>query len=1098
MPLQKQLIDIPLSLGLDQKKDIRSLDTQGSIQMTNCVCQKTGAVRKRFGHTALSNIAFQNGKVAQIVGGTLFSSSGSLCMIGGNVGAAGGVQTVPYALTSYSEALGIWNTSGKVPEADVLDRQGLATFTGNPTDFDVVQGTNGVVLLVALVDNTMQWAAYDGSSTVPTYAAVNAISPHLLTFTSGGIAPRLIACGNAGILVYVVSATVVNCLSIDLTNPSAGWSAPVALTLSGGQAASLAAGIYDVSTVDGDPTRFCMVYEKAAGNSVSLAIYSSTSPFTQSRLVNFETQASFNTFASMCVQAKNAGRFWVGYVPTAGTGVVAVAGVPRIGFWNETGPVTGTQVSLGISFPTGTVIGKCSTCVTSSAFPNGQSFVFGTGYASNAVGAMSNAFLIGALAQDTAGTTSILSSFRQYGLQLAARLVYEDRVDLSEVAFVVPVYTPSAVQGTHYTAMIDTQGLLRPLATLTPRLSKNIAQHFLGGGNTNLPRNFNIPAPIGSGDVYAFPMVYSTETFHQTIALQSIELVPVKVPFASDRGSSGTLLASAMPFIFDGQYIVEPNFLMYPEIGTVTPSAVGGLMLAGTYQYIAVWEAYDTNGNLHQSATSIAVTAVVTGTTGSVSLVIPCPALSYRIDQSLLIFANFNAAASVPPARAVLYRTTAGGTLFYRVSTDPAPTANVVATGGPPITLTDTLSDTALTAPATAELLYTTGGVLDHFNPPASRCIVFHDGRWFLAGCDEPSQVWPSDSVISGVMPGWNEAISFLATGAVRALASMDDKLILFVQRGTEYGIEYVTGQGPNNIGTQSDWTPPQRIPTDSGALDQRGTCSVPAGILYRSGVGGPFGTGGIFLLGRDLSTTYISGTVEDLLALYPVVTSMVLHPNNGRVYITCVQNDYANPLVGIRLVWDYIVQRWSSDTLSDPDTGQVSVAGARSACVAQTPSGLTYHWLTAKGRVYRETLGSGAASYLDAGAYVSMTYQSAWLKPQMGGFARFWGMQLRGDSFEAHDFSMRLTYDYAPSSYYSEMHTWTAPQIAAFDRAPLVTVQMTPGNQKAEAIQVTLIDATPTGGGVVTGQGPNWASVVLELGVKDGAYRNVPPNQRA
>lgn len=1098
MPLQKQLIEVPLSAGLDQKSDNRIAQSGEALTMQNLVRLKTGAVRKRFGHTALPNADTLIGIGTMRWGGQIWSTGAALCMVGDSQTRFGGGTTAPQILYTFSDALGQWAASGLVAPGDVLDRQTLATFPGNPQDFDVVQGTNGVVLFVALVENALYWACYDGSGANPSYAIIQALTDNAITFTSGGIAPRLCVCGNTAILTYVVDANTVKCQSLNLANVVGGWSAASTLTLfgAGSQAASLAAGVYDIAPVDGDATRFCMVFEKALTNSVVLAIYSTTAPFAQGTLKVWEAQANYNTFASMCVQATSAGRYWVGYVATAGSSVGLLGGVLRANFWNETGNITGVPASF-VSVSAGTKIGKCGTCVTSVATQ--QVFVFSTGYASGAVNYSAAQVTIG-LMQDSSGTCVVGNRRQTSGVQLASRPIHEDRLDINgEGGIVMAVYVPSSLQGTHFTTIANcsTSAILQPLSCVAPRLSRNLAAHFTNGINTNLPRMFNMQASLGSGEVYAFAMAFSTETFHQSVAMQFVELGPTRTPMPADR-SGQTLLAASTPYTFDGQFMQEPNFLAYPELGTVTPSTSGGSMAAGAYQYIAIWESYDALGNLHQSATSPPVTATVaSGSTGSVSLVVPCPPLSFRVDNSQLV-GSTQSGAAVPPARAVLYRTTAGGTIFYRATSDPAPTANIATTGAGLVTLTDTQSDTTLTASATAQLLYTAGGVLDHFNPPASRCIVLHKSRWFLAGCDEPRQVWPSDPFISGVCPGWNEAISFLATGAVRALASLDDKLVMFVQRGQAYGIEYVTGDGPNNLGTQSDWSPPQQVQSDSGAVDQRATCATPFGVLYRSNVGGPNGSGGIFLLGRDLTVQYLSGPVEDLLAAFPVVTSMVLHPNAGRVYITCVANDYATPLVGIRLVWDYIQRCWSEDTVSDVDQAQVGTAGARSACVAQTASGPTYHWLSATGRVYRETNGVGTNAYTDAGTWITAKYVSAWLKPAIAGFARFWGVEVLGDALDPADFTVQLTYDYAPSSYYQESHTWTAAQIATFDRAPQLNIHLTPGNQKAEAIQVTLTDATPTGATATTGQGASWSTLSLELGVKDGAYRNIPPAQRA
>ena len=56
MPMQRQVIEVPLTAGLNEKADVRSLAINGAAQMTNCVMQSTGAVRKRFGNAALASL----------------------------------------------------------------------------------------------------------------------------------------------------------------------------------------------------------------------------------------------------------------------------------------------------------------------------------------------------------------------------------------------------------------------------------------------------------------------------------------------------------------------------------------------------------------------------------------------------------------------------------------------------------------------------------------------------------------------------------------------------------------------------------------------------------------------------------------------------------------------------------------------------------------------------------------------------------------------------------------------------------------------------------------------------------------------------------
>lgn len=1091
----RKLLEVPLASGLQQKFDKRSGPSDSGNVFQNCVRLKNGAIRKRFGHTALGNTS-PNGpmRTAQ----ALINVGSVMGIIGDSF--ATSANTILY---TRNEVLSSgWTLAGAVPQADVLDRVIAASFQANPTDYDIAVATNGLVVVVALVGGQLFTTYLDGSGANPTFAPVLAISSSALTQGFTAIGPKLIACGNRILLICADSLGGLRVQGMDATNPIAGWGTLRTLTLGAAAAASLTTGVFDAVAIVGDTTRFAVCFEGSTTSSVVLSTYSSADPYTIGVTKRWETQGNFNTFASMGLQANNGGRYWVTWVATAGASIGGAAGVGRVGFWNELANTIGTP-GTAMTYAAGITVGKC----VPLGYPPGPTIakvLFSTGYA-NASASMTKAFIQWNDMQDTAGvaTPQIAGGRQNTGVQLATRPIYESVFDMvgNQGGFVFAVYLPSAVQGTVFTVAIDSSVAADPpfrtIGTFSPRLTRSVNQPLISGGSFTLPNLLNMPAALGSGDVYAFPMTFASQTFHQNIALQLVELLPTKIPIAANRGNGTALMSASTPWVFDGQYITEAAFAAYPEIGTVTPSGAGGSMATGVYQYIATWEWYDAKGQIHQSATSVPVTANVIGPTGSVQLVIPCPPIGYKANQ--FQFVSTSTAVATPPPWIVVYRTTSGGTIFYRTTADPAPTGNQAFVGQGPITITDTQADATLTAATTAQLLYTTGGVLDNFCPPASRAVVQHKSRFFLAGCDEPAQVWPSSPFISGVAPGWNENINFLATGAVRALASMDDKLILFVQRGLAYGIEYVTGDGPTNLGTQSDWTPPQQIQSDSGAVDQRCVCSGPFGVLYRSNVGGPNATGGIFLLGRDLTIQYVGAPVEDALSANPVVTSMVLHPNAGRVYITCVQGDFDVPLVGIRLVWDYLQNVWSQDAISDPDVPQTGVAGARGAVVSQTPSGPAYHWMSTSGRIYRETNGIGANSYTDAGTWITMQFSTSWQKLAYSGIQQVWAVQVQSDSLDPSDLTVQLTYDYAPSSYYNETRIFSASAQATMDRFPQVDVEMMPLLQKAKAIQIQLTDGPPTGGPTATtGQGPNWATVTLEIGQDDGRYPNLGPGQRS
>jgi hypothetical protein len=183
---------------------------------------------------------------------------------------------------------------------------------------------------------------------------------------------------------------------------------------------------------------------------------------------------------------------------------------------------------------------------------------------------------------------------------------------------------------------------------------------------------------------------------------------------------------------------------------------------------------------------------------------------------------------------------------------------------------------------------------------------------------------------------------------------------------------------------------------------------------------------------------------------------------------------------------------------MPDP-TGTNAQAGAQWGFTALGASGLTYYWLSLGGNMYRESVGIGAGSYLDAGGWITMAYTSAQVKTALSGFHRFWRMQAQADSLDPCDVTFTLTFDGAPASTYNEAWSWTAGSINSFDRFPIVDVEFLIGNQKAKALTVSYTDAPPTGGAIaLTGQGVSLAAFTIELGVDGTRYPNIPAGQRA
>lgn len=1068
MALQKTLIDVPLALGLDQKTSVRHLEVGKAATIINGRQLKNHTVRKRFGQTALSKSSSDGPAIASaLAGGSL---RGMPLLLG--AGSGGGIY-------SYSDASAEWNFVSPGSDHGMADQVPVeAENSGTTYDVGVCQG-NGFTVVAYVQDSSGPGTPALYSCILDANTGAVVVSPTLLASTALGL--RLFVLGTTAILVYVSSATTlaytISAQTLSLSAPLSGWSGATALatttTANGGLAP------FDAQPVTGDPTRFLVGFVALMGNgNKTCQVNSYNASLTQlATLVTTGGGINGVVVRSISVWGQNGGQFlaaWNG--STGGTRA-----------W--TCPDGGSPIN-----PTGSSISSLTNCarMVIAGYANGNVVV---GMSSPATANASSPVL-----------ASTATQFRQLSLSVTTVTTVGTEVFLGGVVLgstiavasatlaYCMVYLPSTYQGTQYMIALDWWGTTpssafghRVTATMAPRLWKS--QPSFGYPTWNggtYPTAYSVsPQILWQSGTKLLPAIFqSTATAHTALLLQPLDSAATSRHFCAELGNQ-LLMSGGCPQLFDGQNASELYFAYYPECAA--PSLAGG-GLTGGYSWIFVFEYYDNEGNVLWSQTSPAVTATLSAQ--EATFTIPTLSLGLR-GGSWVSGVPMSGQLSIVP-----YRTTAGGTTYYRVISDPAPSANLNSYSSASISWTDNTSDASI---ASNQLLYTTGGVLDNVFPEGKSIAIQHLGRWWLAGGGNPTALWPSQAVNPGTTPGFNESLNFYATGPIRALASLDASLVLFVQRGSAYGIEVIQGQGPTNLGTQSDWTPPQPVPSGgAGAKDQRSVAVTPDGVFFLSPTGGPNGQGGIFKLTRDFQVQYIGAPVEDLVAQYPICTSAAVHPNGGYVYFTMVSSDVAIT-TGVRLVWDFLQGIWSVDQVYDSDQALAS-CGARWGFVANTASaGEAYHWVTAAGRVYRETNGTGANSYFDsatstAATWVTLKYQSAPLKPSLSGFARFWRLQSSVDMLDPHDLTMQLTYDYAPSSFYAETQTFTAATFAAQSRYPQEDVEMMPGAQKGRAIQVTLTDAYPTGVAPTTGQGPQFGGFTLELGVEQGArFPNVP-----
>jgi hypothetical protein len=311
---------------------------------------------------------------------------------------------------------------------------------------------------------------------------------------------------------------------------------------------------------------------------------------------------------------------------------------------------------------------------------------------------------------------------------------------------------------------------------------------------------------------------------------------------ASLEAANSLHLTGGITWQYDGKQPVESGFHIWPEDLETSTSVTGGLITAQTYNYVFTYEWTDGTGKLHRSAPSVPVTQVTTGATSSNTINVPTLRLTYKTGANSV--------------RLVGYRWSTANQSYYQFTSISAPTINDVTVDY--IAVVDTLADSSIIG---NNLLYTTGGVLENIAPPPSVAVTTFKNRVWLLDAENRNLLWYSKPIIQGVPVEFTDLQTLYVapstatqgtSGISTAIASLDDKLIVF-KEGSTY---YVTGTGPDVTGANNDFSDANFITSAVGCSNSASIVNMPQGLMFQS-------KQGIWLLGRDLSTQYIGADVE-------------------------------------------------------------------------------------------------------------------------------------------------------------------------------------------------------------------------------------------
>lgn len=1037
MALQFQIQQYPFKLGLSEGTDPHQVPPGTLTTAENVVWKQSGRLEKRFGTTALTKSTTAGGTIT--AGKRIFARGDELALVDGDY------------VYAYSSTATSWKNVDQLPNLGLTWGTLLETYTG-VCNFN--QGLYGNALITVWVTGD---ARSLGTTTGTAYAQITDINTGVML-----MAPRyLIGAGIKGIQVAIVgskahvimrNAADILVFAFDMTT----YAYEADATLRGDAATGANGSGIGLTVISG--TTIIIGYENT-GNALKLYSYTySGGVWTQAATGGITGEAG-NGFECIALDGTAGESLYVVYGRRSTiTARFAVANPATL--VQTVAPVT-LEASAAPYQYVGVKRASSTTCIAT--------WTQGTG--------LSNTAVSSSIRVSNAGATTASTGRTTYSSEWASQ--------------------PFLLNSRFYALMLDnTEGNNTGGTNLYATTNTVMVEIENTAGTAGFPHHYigRIDLLIGAngakGYLPAVLSISSTEVRVASAFLASaapdgtnwfvgLRQVAITLGDAAPNDLWRAVTVGKESYLSGGVYSAYDGHVYFDYgVGRSAPfvavASSPGLMAAGSYLYSIVPEYRSNAGMLHRGPTYTLTAAVTTGALAKVTLTITSIPLQTKHD-----FANGGlvAGTNAQPLALAVYRTVSAGTVLQRLTYEPLNTMVVDTATAQSVTFADTLADGLIAATGAVGLasrpaLYTTGGILEDYAPPATITQFHHADRLFVLAGDRMtwwySKAFQDDS---GIAPGFNPAFRIIFDEPQIAGASMDDKAAFF----SSSGVTYMQGTGPAANGQNSDFQVPSKIQSDVGCSNARSVVTTPEGVMFLS-------DRGIYLLSRGLDIVWIGRPVKDTLASYPTVTSAVLVAKHNQVRFTCNASD---GLTGVVLVYDYVEKQWSTFRYTGDGTYGCPIADA---CIYAG----VWCFVTTAGTVYQES----TTSYLDgASTWVPMTLETAWVSAAGPlAFHSVRRLALHGTSYTNHDLTIQAGFD-SDTSY---------PQSATFlAQTPVTTVgsedaEVVIGTRrKCSTIRFKITDATPTSGTVSTGRGPGFDMMAIEVGIKHG-FENNPATKRA
>lgn len=1017
MALNKQSANVNFSQGLDTKTDSFQLTLGKFVNLENSVFDKGGMLQKRNGYGALTPLP-------DLTDQFLTTFNGNLTAIGNT-------------LQAYSSGSGIWVNKGNILPTK-LQTLPLIRSSTNQIQADSQIAPNGLICTVytdvvpvsGTPTNEYKYAVADSVT------GQNIVAPTLIPSGSGTIviAPRVFLLGNYFVIVIANDISGTNHLqyvAIKWSNP------PIAIG-----PVDMSAQLTPNSKVNFDGVvSDGLLYLGWNGNDGTIKNTYLASTLGQGNVISIATSQSDVMGMTVDITQSQPVVYTVWHNPNDGTRNIGAA------------HLAGTSLVLQSSFPAVLGTDGATSVVNMTAVSNGS--------ITTVIQELDGGYTY----DSTLPNHSVMFQTVTLGGIVGSITPIKDGVGLASKAFIVNnnIYFLSI----YFSPLQPSYFLLNLSGQVISQLaySNGGTYYTMGLPSISLTNNVASVAYFRTDLVQAQSKNTNSSNLAQVYTQRGVNQATFTLGGVSiTTGEIGNTLLFSGGFLwsYDGYSPVEQGFFLFPDYVELTDQGGGGNMAANTYFYQVTYEWTDNQGNVNRSAPSVPIEIITTTPSNSIRVKLPNLRLTYKTANPVVI---------------VIYRWSLTQQIYYQVTSVQNPIINNPNIDS--LAFVDTLSDSQILG---GNILYTTGGVIENISGPATDLVTLFDTRLWMVDSEDRNLLWFSKQVIEATPVEMSDLLTFFvapttgaqgSTGPITALSALDDKLIIFKQNA----IYYINGSGPDNTGSNNQYSQPIFITATVGCSDQNSIVFMPQGLMFQSDKG-------IWLLGRDLSTQYIGAPVQTFTLSSKVLSALNI-PATNQVRFTLDS--------GVTLMYDYYYGQW----------GTFTNVPALSSTLFES----LHTYVDRFGRIFQETPGA----YLDNSKPVLMNYTTGWINlAGVQGLERLYDIYMLGVYKSPFTLNVQLAYDYNPSMQQSIIVTpnsvtpnWGGGNNAGLplDSFPpwgsdeawggssnAFKARLRPNQQKLEAVQITMNEQFDNTQGQIAGAGFTLSGMNIIYGIKRGS----------